>query len=162
MAFVKQGVWPLGNIKIPLYVQCKDTSHCSTAMVLVNQNRYVQVREFIGVLGRVTTELGQNTPPIGIFATTVNIRNSMLRLNSTNLLICRESALSSNPLILLRVQNQRILSLQPNSSLLRAYPSIQFLFDVDDNPRSDWQINRTNIPTIMFEGKCIFGDVIQC
>ncbi|KAK8809331.1 hypothetical protein WA171_000915 [Blastocystis sp. BT1] len=113
-----QGVWPLGNIKIPLYVQCKDTSHCSTAMV----------REFIGVLGRVTTELGQNTPPIGIFATTVNIRNSMLR----------ESALSSYPLILLRVQNQRILSLQPNYSLLRAYPSIQFLFDVDDNPRSDW------------------------
>ncbi|KAK8819904.1 hypothetical protein WA538_002006, partial [Blastocystis sp. DL] len=122
-----QGIWTIDSPAIPLVVQCKDTSHCTTGML----------REFTGVLSRVHGEGVVN--PVGVFVTSMSLRNSMLR----------ESALSGYPLLLVRVSEGEIRSIQPNYSLLRVYPHVEFLFDIE----------RTNLPVIRCNGKIVFGNV---
>ena len=131
-----QGLWKLDSYSIPVIIQCKSTK----------QSKPQYIREFVGVIGREYTNRGIDlkqlppgdpSAPIGIFCTTSKIQNSMLR----------ESALCSYPLLLARIGASSVLSLQPNYSLLRVYPDLRFVYDID----------QTDIPTILFHDKVILG-----
>lgn len=62
-----------------------------------------------------------NNPfPIGMLCTSAPISNSILR----------ESALCPYPLLLCTIMKSTIQAIQPNYSLIRLYPDLQFVFDV--------------------------------
>ena len=71
----------------------------------------------------------------------------------------RESALSVFPLLLVRVKDGLIRSLQPNYSFLRVYPHVEFLFDVSGVWCVEAEIGRTSVPVIRCNGKVVFGSV---
>lgn len=90
-------------------------------------------------MGREYNQLGISDPsslpkdkpaPIGILSCSSSITNSVLRYELSFFFDSRESALSPFPLLICQILDSSIKSLQPNYSLLRVYPDLQFVFDV--------------------------------
>lgn len=135
-----QGEWNLDSLKVPIIVQCKNTKITKPQFVLLLFIfPKMQIREFVGVMGREYNQLGISDPsslpkdkpvPIGILSCSSSITNSVLRYDLWFLCDVRESALSPFPLLLCQILDSCIKSLQPNYSLLRVYPDLQFVFDV--------------------------------
>ncbi|KAK8829756.1 hypothetical protein WA577_001150, partial [Blastocystis sp. JDR] len=120
-----RGTWHVNSTDIPLIVQCKNTK----------QSKPQFVREFVGVMNRESTA-ECNEKPVGLLCLSSSITNSLLR----------ESALSNYPFALVRVVDSHIQSFQPNYALLRCYPDLHFVFDV----------NATNVPTILYKDTVLF------
>lgn len=91
------------------------------------------MREFVGVMNRESANL-PNTTAIGLLCVSSTITNSLLRCFFRFLTMDRESALSTYPIALIRVMDKAIKSFQPNYSLLRCLPELQFVYDVSSSP----------------------------